>query len=74
MEMMDIQVEVRFHQETNAQKHPGLQGGGMKNAILQDITAWGDCFRRNCWRRTHVGIMIMFFQQVSTPLYWCVRS
>jgi len=62
-EYMDIQAEVRFHQQMNADKHPNLQGGGSKNAFLLEIASWADCFRNGCWRRTHVGIMIMFFQQ-----------
>lgn len=66
-EYMDIQAEVRFHQETNAEKHPDLQGGGAKNSILLELASWADCFRKGCWRRTHVGVMISFFQQVSVP-------
>jgi hypothetical protein len=64
-ELMDIQVEVRFHQEMNAEKHPGLQGGGALKSILLEFVGWADCFRKSCWQRTHIGILIMFFQQVS---------
>lgn len=62
-EYMDIQAEVRFHQQLNAEKHPNLQGGGAKNAFLLEMASWADCFRKGCWRRTHIGIMITFFQQ-----------
>ncbi|KAJ6113871.1 hypothetical protein N7523_007188 [Penicillium sp. IBT 18751x] len=62
-EYREIQSEVRFHQQMNAEKHPNLQGGGAKNAILLEMASWGDCFRKGCWRRTHIGIMITFFQQ-----------
>jgi MFS family permease len=62
-EYMDIQAEVRFHQQMNAEKHPNLQGGGAKNAFLLEMASWADCFRRGCWRRTHIGIMVTFFQQ-----------
>lgn len=68
LELMDIEVEVRFHQEMNAEKHPDLQGGGAKNSFFLEIVSWADCFRKSCWRRTHIGIMLMFFQQVSTEL------
>lgn len=63
LELMDIQVEVRFHQEMNAEKHPKLQGGGAKDGLLLEIVSWADCFKRTCWRRTHIGILLMFFQQ-----------
>ncbi|KAJ5585485.1 Major facilitator superfamily domain general substrate transporter [Penicillium hispanicum] len=62
-EYMDIQAEVRFHQEMNAEKHPNLQGGSTMDSILLELASWADCFRKGCWRRTHIGIMISFFQQ-----------
>ncbi|KAJ5662691.1 hypothetical protein N7462_011617 [Penicillium macrosclerotiorum] len=62
-EYMDILAEVRFHQQMNAEKHPNLQGGGLKNEILLELASWADCFKTGCWRRTHIGTMIMFFQQ-----------
>ncbi|KAJ5343913.1 General substrate transporter [Penicillium brevicompactum] len=62
-ELLDIQAEVRFHQEMNKEKHPNLQGGGKKNAILQELSSWADCFRSGCWRRTHIGVGLGFFQQ-----------
>ena len=63
-EFMEIQAEVRFHQEMNAEKHPGLQGGGAKNSFLLEVASWAECFKKGYWRRTHIGIMICFFQQV----------
>ncbi|KAJ5506207.1 Major facilitator superfamily domain general substrate transporter [Penicillium expansum] len=62
-ELMDIQAEVRFHQQMNRENHPDLQGGGTKNSILQELSSWADCFRKGCWRRTHIGIGLGFFQQ-----------
>ncbi|KAJ5872106.1 General substrate transporter [Penicillium soppii] len=62
-EFLDIQAEVRFHQEMNKEKHPELQGGGNKNAILLEISSWADCFKKGCWRRTHIGVGLGFFQQ-----------
>ncbi|KAK4913614.1 hypothetical protein LTR66_017198 [Elasticomyces elasticus] len=47
----------------NKEKHPELQGGGKKNAILQELSSWADCFRSGCWRRTHIGVGLGFFQQ-----------
>ncbi|KAL9128527.1 MAG: hypothetical protein Q9217_002823 [Psora testacea] len=62
-EWFDIRAEVAFHKETNALRHPKLQGGATGNRIKLEIASWSDCFRRGCWRRTHVGIGLMFFQQ-----------
>lgn len=64
-EYLDIQAEVRFHQEMNVEKHPNLQSGSLKDSLLLELASWADCFRKGCWRRTHVGVMISFFQQVS---------
>jgi MFS family permease len=63
-EYLDIQAEVRFHQELNAEKHPTLQGGGTRKSFLLEMASWADCFKKGCWRRTHVGMGLMFFQQV----------
>jgi MFS family permease len=65
-ELLDIQAEVRFHQEMNQEKHPNLQGGGKMNAFLQELSSWADCFKQGCWRRTHIGVGLGFFQQVGT--------
>ncbi|KAG2417530.1 hypothetical protein HFD88_008749 [Aspergillus terreus] len=62
-EFLDIQAEVRFHKEMNAEKHPSLQGGGLRKAFLLEMASYVDCFRSGCWRRTHVGAGLMFFQQ-----------
>lgn len=63
-EFFDIQVEVRFHKEISAEKHPNLQDGSRKSEALLEVVSWIDCFKPGCWRRTHVGVGIMFFQQV----------
>jgi hypothetical protein len=34
-----------------------------KSAIKLEIASWTDLFRKHCWRRTNVGVGIMFFQQ-----------
>ncbi|KAI9926716.1 hypothetical protein MW887_003810 [Aspergillus wentii] len=62
-EFIDIQAEVRFHQEMNVEKHPDLQGGGVRKSALLELASWADCFKKGCWKRTHVGVGIMFFQQ-----------
>lgn len=67
-ELLDIRIEVRFHQELNAEKHPGLQGPGVKKALMHELASWMDCFRSGCWRRTQVAVMVMFFQQVPPSI------
>lgn len=67
-ELLDIQAEVQFHQEMTKEKHPDLQGGGKKNAIMLELSAWADCFKSGCWRRTHIGVGLGFFQQVCIQL------
>ncbi|KAL4749218.1 hypothetical protein BDW72DRAFT_214189 [Aspergillus terricola var. indicus] len=64
-EYMDIQAEGRFHHQINAERHPDLQGEGTKNAFLREMASWADCFRKRSWRRTHIAIMVPFFQQFS---------
>ncbi|KAL8644775.1 MAG: hypothetical protein Q9210_007078 [Variospora velana] len=61
-EWFDIRAEAAFHRQTNAIKHPGLQRKSKVNSIKLEIASWIDCFRKGCWRRTHVGIGLMFFQ------------
>ena len=63
-EYLDILSEVAFHQRMNAEKHPKLQSGSKKDAFLLELASWADCFKKGCWRRTHVGVMLAFFQQV----------
>ncbi|KAJ4290902.1 hypothetical protein N0V90_010098 [Kalmusia sp. IMI 367209] len=62
-EWCEIRAEVAFTKEVNAEKHPQLQEPTRANRIKLEIAAWGDCFRHGCWRRTLVGVGIMFFQQ-----------
>ena len=59
---MDIRAEVAFHNQTNVAKHPKLQDGSTGSRIKLEIALWTDCFKRRCWRRTHVGMGLMFFQ------------
>lgn len=72
-EYMDILAEVRFHHQISAEKHPDLQGQGTKDALLLELASWADCFGKNCWRRTHIAILVPFFQQfvgVNALIYY----
>ena len=62
-EWFDIRAEVAFHRETSALRHPKLQDHSTASRIKLEFASWTDCFRRGCWRRTHVGVGLMFFQQ-----------
>ena len=62
-EWLDVRAEIAFHKETSALRHPRLQVPSKMNRIKLEVASWMDCFRRGCWRRTHIGIGIMLFQQ-----------
>ena len=62
-EWFEIRAEVQFHREINTKRHSYLQSGSNWDTIKLEFVSWADCFSRGCWRRTHVGIGLMFFQQ-----------
>ncbi|KAK3071221.1 hypothetical protein LTR53_009034 [Teratosphaeriaceae sp. CCFEE 6253] len=62
-EWYDIRAEVALQKEISAERHPALQDGSRQSRLKLEIAAWADCFKPGCWRRTHVGVGIMFFQQ-----------
>src|SRR6187402_1898956 len=62
-EWMEIRAEVACHEEICKERHPSLQRPSLLNAIRLEVASFIDCFKPGCWRRTHVGVMIMFFQQ-----------
>ena len=63
LEWFEIRAEVAFHKEISAAKHPGLQARNPGNRLRLEIASWTDCFRSGCWRRTHIGVILMLFQQ-----------
>jgi MFS family permease len=63
---MDIRAEVAFHKEVAEKNHPTLGKSGERSrwaAVKLEIEAYADCFKGGYWRRTMVGIGLMFFQQ-----------
>ncbi|KZM25092.1 substrate-specific transmembrane transporter [Ascochyta rabiei] len=62
-EWCEIRAEVAFTREVNCEKHPNLQDGTRASNFKLELASWTDCFRHGCWKRTVVGVGIMFFQQ-----------
>jgi MFS family permease len=62
-EWCEIRAEVAFKQEINRERHPNLQAPTRANRFKLEAASWADCFRRGCWKRTLVGVGVMFFQQ-----------
>lgn len=62
-EWCEIRAEVAFKQEVSRERHPHLQEPTRANRLKLEIVAWTDCFKHGCWKRTVVGVGIMFFQQ-----------
>ena len=55
-EWIDIRAEVAFHHDVSAERHPNLQDRSTTSRLKLEILSWTDCFKRGCWRRTHVGV------------------
>jgi hypothetical protein len=65
-EWLDIRAEVAFHQKVAEKNHPNLGAPGQRSywtAVKLELGAYADCFKRDYWRRTMVGVGLMFFQQ-----------
>jgi MFS family permease len=62
-EWCEIRAEVAFTQEVNRERHPTLQDGSRASGFKLEVASWLDCFRHGCWKRTVVGVGLMFMQQ-----------
>ncbi|KAF9873018.1 MFS monosaccharide transporter [Colletotrichum karsti] len=64
-EWTDIVAEARFQTMVLKERHPKLAtGSSASSRIKLEIFSWTDCFKTGCLRRTHVGVGIMFWQQM----------
>lgn len=64
-EWLEIITESKLQHAILAERHPKLVNGGQLEKLKLEFVAWGDCFRKGCWRRTAIGAGLMFFQQVN---------
>ncbi|POR38574.1 Putative glucose transporter rco-3 [Tolypocladium paradoxum] len=62
-EWLEIITESKFQQGILAERHPKLVHGGQLEKLKLEFVSWADCFKKGCWRRTHVGAGLMFLQQ-----------
>ncbi|PHH90901.1 hypothetical protein CDD83_2320 [Cordyceps sp. RAO-2017] len=62
-EWLEIITESKFQRGVLAERHPDLVGGSRTDRLRLELVSWADCFKKGCWRRTHVGAGLMFFQQ-----------
>ncbi|KAF6823366.1 MFS monosaccharide transporter [Colletotrichum plurivorum] len=63
-EWMEIVAEARFQSAVLAERHPALAGNkNISSSLKLEVVSWTDCFKAGCWKRTHVGAGLMFFQQ-----------
>ena len=72
-EWYDIRAEHLFQKETTVLRYPNLQNGKIGTRIKLELLSWIDCFKRGCWRRTHVGMGLMLWQQhtgINAVIYY----
>ncbi|KAK3703947.1 hypothetical protein LTR37_014165 [Vermiconidia calcicola] len=62
-EWYEIRSEVAYRKELMQEKYPHLQDGTVKSRLLLQANNWADTWRGRAWRRTQVGVGLMFFQQ-----------
>lgn len=68
-EWLEIIAESKFQKTILGERHPNLINGTGVSKLKLEFSAWVDCCRPGCWRRTHIGAVIMFFQQVMDSCF-----
>jgi sugar porter (SP) family MFS transporter len=62
-EWYEIRSETAYRREIEQEKYPHLQDGSIKSRLKLQANGWADTWRGRAWRRTQVGVGLMFFQQ-----------
>lgn len=66
-EWVDIRSEAAYCTEVSIVRHPNCQDGSYSSRAMLHVWSYLDCFRKGCWKRTHVGIGLLFFQRECFP-------
>ncbi|KAI5927630.1 general substrate transporter [Camillea tinctor] len=72
-EWFEIRSEAAYRKEISVERHPHLHDGSQWNRAKLHLVGYLDCFGKGVWKRTHVGIGLMFFQQfvgVNALIYY----
>ncbi|TGZ77435.1 general substrate transporter [Ascodesmis nigricans] len=62
-EWLDVRAEAEVQKRVEEEKHPELVKPGLANLVKLEVARWEDTLTRGAWRRTMVGVGLMFFQQ-----------
>ncbi|WWC88882.1 uncharacterized protein L201_003797 [Kwoniella dendrophila CBS 6074] len=62
-EWIAIRAEAVRNREVAVEAHPNLQGDSFGQQIKLEAATWADMFKPKFFRKTQIGIMLMFFQQ-----------
>lgn len=62
-EWYEIRSETTYRRELEREKYPHLQDGSISSRLKLQANGWADTWRGRAWRRTQVGVGLMFFQQ-----------
>lgn len=63
-EIRQMRDEVSHIRDIHLQKHENLMNStSISSKIKLELALWRDCFSPESIKRTHIGVLIMFFQQ-----------
>jgi hypothetical protein len=65
-EWIEIRSEAAYCKQASMERHPYLKNGSIFSRTMLHVWSYVDCFRKDCLKRTQVGIGLMFFQRTST--------
>lgn len=75
-EWYEIRSEVAYRREIQQERYPKLQDGTVRSRMLLQANNWADCWRRQGWKRTQVGVgvslLVTMLNQVSCALTFCL--